>query len=157
MVASPSPIEVAERSAIGSLLAAGHLVIAAGGGGIPVARGANGALARVESVVDKDATSALLAHQLDAQLLVILTATEQVAVGFGTPDQRWLTTVGADEMCRHLAAGEFGAGSMAPKVEAALTFVSSGVPGRCAVITAANRLGDAVRPDNANVTRIVAP
>ena len=162
MVASPSPIEAAESSAIDALLAQGHVVIAAGGGGIPVARGSGGALARVEAVIDKDATSALLAHQLDAHLLVILTATEQVAVGFGTPAQRWLSTVGADEMRRHLAAGEFGAGSMAPKVEAALAFVtsgaagSSGAPGRCAIITAADRLRDAVRPEKANVTRIVA-
>lgn len=163
MVASPSPIEVAESSAIGSLLAAGHVVVAAGGGGIPVARGPAGTLARVEAVVDKDATSALLAHQLDAHLLVILTATEQVAVHFGTPDQRWLTTVGAEEIRHHLAAGEFGVGSMAPKVEAALAFVTSGAPGsargsrRCAVITAADRLRDAVRPEGVNVTRILAP
>ncbi len=162
MVASPSPVEVAESSAIGALLAAGHVVIAAGGGGIPVARGPGGVLSRVEAVVDKDATSALLAHQLDARLLVILTATERVAVRFGTPDQRWLTTVRADEMRRHLAAGEFGAGSMAPKVEAALAFVTSGAAGpsgasgRRAVITAADRLSDAVRPDGATVTRIVA-
>ena len=156
VVASPSPISVAESPAIGVLLEAGHIVIAAGGGGIPVARAGDGTLARVEAVVDKDATSALLAHQLDAQLLVILTTTERVAVGFGRPDQRWLTTVDAAEMRRHLQAGEFGAGSMAPKVEAALRFLEAGESaGRRAVITAAECLQDAVRIDGSAGTRIV--
>ena len=158
MVASPSPIEVAESAGIDALLTSGHVVIAGGGGGIPVARGPGGELSRMEAVVDKDATSSLLARQLDAQLLVILTSTERVAVGFGRPDQRWLSTVTADEMRRHLAAGEFGAGSMAPKVEAALAFVTSGATdssGRCAVITSADRLRQAVRPDGSDVTRIV--
>lgn len=147
---------MAESPAIRALLDAGHIVIAAGGGGIPVARAADGTLARVEAVVDKDATSALLAHQLDAQLLVILATTERAAVGFGGPGQRWLSTVGSAEMRRHLAAGEFGAGRMAPKVEAALRFVEDDpASGRCAVITAADRLHDAVRPDGIVGTRIV--
>ncbi len=156
VVASPSPISVAEGEAIRVLLDAGHIVIAAGGGGIPVARAADGALTRVEAVVDKDATSALLADQLDAQLLVILTTIDRVAVGFGRPDQRWLTLVGAAEMRRHLQAGEFGAGSMGPKVEAALRFVEADPSsGRCAVITVADRLHDAAQPDGSAGTRIV--
>lgn len=162
VVASPSPIAVAESAAIRTLLDAGHLVIAAGGGGIPVARALDGSLARVEAVVDKDATSALLAQELDAAMLVILTAVPQVAVGFGAPRQRWLSTVSADEMRAYLAAGEFPAGSMAPKVEAALAFVEAagldgdltGV-GRCAVITSPEHLVDAVRPDGSTGTRIV--
>ncbi len=156
VVPSPAPISVAESPAIAALLAAGHIVVAAGGGGIPVACAVDGVLSRVEAVVDKDATSALLADQLDAKLLVILTTTDRVAVAFGRPEERWLTTVDASEMRRHLDAGEFGAGSMAPKVEAALRFVeSSASPGRCAVITAADRLAEAVDPHSGVGTRIV--
>ncbi len=154
VVASPSPISVAESPAIATLLDAGHIVVAGGGGGIPVARYHSGVLARVEAVVDKDATSALLADQLGAELLVILTSTERVAVGFGTPQQRWLTDVTPEEMQLHLEAGEFGAGSMAPKVEAALRFVDHPSSTRCAVITAPEFLNDAVRPDGSTGTRI---
>ncbi len=161
MVASPLPINVAESAAIATLLKDGHVVIAAGGGGIPVVRTADGTLVRAEAVIDKDATSALLAHQLDAEVLVILTTVAQVAVGFGTPRQHWLATVTSAQMRAYLADGEFGSGSMAPKVEAALAFLDpadgdpAGRASRRAVITSRDRLGRAVENEGTGVTRIV--
>ena len=99
------------------------MVIACGGGGIPVVR-RNGKLDGVEAVIDKDLASALLAEQLKADLLLIPTGVEQVAVNFGTPEQRWLDTMNVSEARELIAQGQFGAGSMLPKVEAILRFVS---------------------------------
>jgi carbamate kinase len=147
-VASPSPVAIPERGAIETLLRAGTIVVACGGGGIPVSSLADGTLERVEAVVDKDLTSALLAHEIDADVLVILTTTEQVAVAYGRPEQRWLSSVTAAEATQWLAAGEFGAGSMQPKVEAAVGFVTrspkSASGGRSAIITSPERLVAAV-------------
>lgn len=158
MVPSPVPVDICERSAVASLLDAGHVVIACGGGGIPLTRGADGNLARVEAVVDKDLTSALLAHQLSADTLVIITTVDQVAVGFGTPEQRWLGEVGVDEMRRHLARGEFAPGSMGPKVESAIRFLDADPAAqRASVITSAPCLVGAVRGSPGIGTRIVLP
>ena len=149
VVASPAPVEIAEAASIGTLLDARTLVIACGGGGIPVVREPDGLLRRVEAVVDKDHTSALLAHQIDADLLVILTTIDRVAVGFGRPDERWLSTVTAAEMRDFLATGEFGTGSMQPKVEAALRFVGgSPTSARVAIITSSAELVRAVHGDS---------
>ena len=163
VVASPVPIDIIDGTSIRALLAAGAIVVAAGGGGIPVTVGPDGVLERAEAVVDKDLTSALLGDRIGATDLVILTTTEAVAVGFGRPDQRWLDQIGADEAEQLLRDGEFAAGSMRPKIEAALQFVrggprpvrsNSGEPSaRRAVVTSPARLVDALR-GNAG-TRIV--
>lgn len=133
VVASPKPLEVVEIDTVRTLFEAGQVVIAAGGGGIPVIRQGN-ELHGVSAVVDKDFTSALIAQQVDADMLIILTAVEQCAIRFGKPDQKWLDTMSIAEAKRYCAAGEFAAGSMLPKVQAAVKFVAS-APERTALIT----------------------
>jgi carbamate kinase len=133
VVPSPEPREIVELPQIGALLATGAVVVAAGGGGIPVVRRADGALAGVEAVVDKDLASALLAANLGAGVLLVLTGVEHVAVDFGRPTERDLHELGAAELARHAAAGQFAPGSMLPKVQAVLRFLEQG--GRRAVIT----------------------
>jgi carbamate kinase len=124
-VPSPRPLEVVESDVIASLLAQGSVVVACGGGGIPVVRDKTGQLRGVEAVIDKDLASALLADQLGADLLLIPTGVEQVAVDFGTPQQRWLDRLTRAEAQELIRAGQFGAGSMLPKVEAILQFVAA--------------------------------
>jgi carbamate kinase len=123
-VASPQPLAIIERDVIASLLAINCVVIACGGGGIPVVVDDEQQLSGVEAVIDKDLASALLAEQLDADLLLIPTGVEQVAVNFGKPDQRWLGDLSMAEAHELIAQGQFGAGSMLPKVEAILRFVA---------------------------------
>ncbi len=144
VVPSPRPIEVLETGAIEMLLAAGLTVVAAGGGGVPVIR-AHGTLAGVEAVVDKDRASALLAAELRADALWILTGVDEVQVGYGTPEARSLRQVPAAELRALHAAGEFPPGSMGPKVEAVLGFVDRG--GREALITSLEALPAATRRD----------
>jgi carbamate kinase len=133
VVPSPEPREILELPAITALLDTGAVVVAAGGGGVPVVRQADGSLLGVEAVVDKDLASALLAAKLDAEALVILTGVEHVAVDFGRPTQRDLHEVRAAELAGLAAAGQFAPGSMLPKVQAALRFLEAG--GRRVVIT----------------------
>ncbi|MEM7351218.1 MAG: carbamate kinase [Acidobacteriota bacterium] len=133
VVPSPDPIGVVERDLIGTLIDADALVIVTGGGGIPVARSESGALRGVEGVIDKDLASAVLAGELDADELYILTAVEQVALDFGTPQERPLSSLTVVEARAHLAAGQFPAGSMGPKIQAACRFVEGG--GQRALIT----------------------
>jgi carbamate kinase len=141
VVASPRPLRIIESDAIACLLDAGIVAIAAGGGGIPVAW--NGArLVGVEGVIDKDLVSSLLARDLHAQKLIIVTSVDRVAVRFGRPDQRWLDTVPVEQAREYLAAGEFPAGSMGPKIEAAIEFVSQG--GKECIITSTERVAQAV-------------
>jgi carbamate kinase len=123
-VPSPEPLEIVEHAVIAQLLAQGCVVIACGGGGIPVVRDDEQRLSGVEAVIDKDLASALLAEQLGADLLLIPTGVEQVAVNFGTPEQRWLDRLSVGEARDLIAQEQFGAGSMQPKVEAILRFVS---------------------------------
>ncbi|PHI29312.1 carbamate kinase [Budvicia aquatica] len=123
-VASPQPLEIIEHGVIASLLAQGCVVIACGGGGIPVIRHADKQLSGVEAVIDKDLASALLAEQLGADLLLIPTGVEQVAVNFGQPDQRWLSNLTMDEAQALIDQNQFGAGSMLPKVEAIMRFIA---------------------------------
>lgn len=163
VVASPEPIAVVDSGAIHALVEAGFVVVCAGGGGIPVAHvgggGANPpdhsggtALRGVEAVVDKDLTAAVLAHDVDADTLVIATDVPNVMVGFGTPAARPLGRVTAPELRAHAADGQFARGSMGPKVEAALRFVEAGgsAPGRRrAVITSLEHIADAVTGDDA--------
>lgn len=142
VVASPSPAASLDRAAIELLLDDGAIVIANGGGGIPVMRTADGLLHGVEAVVDKDRSAALLAIELDAAELIILTDVQGVAVGYGTAQQRWLTRVSAAELRAMIEAGEFGEGSMGPKVEAACTFAET--TGRRATIAHLSNLGAAL-------------
>ncbi len=141
VVPSPQPRAIVELPAIRALLAAGVVVIAAGGGGVPVVA-LHGTLAGVEAVVDKDRASALLAAQLGAPRLVILTGVDEVMVDFGGPGQRALTAAGRQELAAHLAAGQFPPGSMGPKIEAALSFLDGG--GREVLITSPERLPEAL-------------
>lgn len=143
VVPSPKPLEVLELAAIRVLLQEGYVVVCAGGGGIPVIREPDGTYRGVEAVVDKDLTSALLAEAFDADLFLISTGVERVAVHFGTPHQRWLDRVRADELEGYLREGHFPPGSMGPKAEAVLRYLRAG--GRRAAITAPHRLRDAVR------------
>jgi carbamate kinase len=133
VVPSPEPKEIVEWPAIRALLDTGAVVVAAGGGGVPVVRQADGSLLGVEAVVDKDLASALLAANLDAEVLLILTGVEHVAVDYGRPTQRDLHEVRAAELAGHAQRGQFAPGSMLPKVQAALRFLEQG--GRRAVIT----------------------
>jgi carbamate kinase len=142
VVASPRPLRIIESDAIACLLDAGFVVIAAGGGGIPVAwEGPH--LVGVEGVIDKDLVSSLLARDLHAQRLIIVTSVDRVAVRYGRPDQRWLDTVPVEQAREYLAAGEFPAGSMGPKIEAAIEFVSQG--GEECIITSTEHVAQAVK------------
>ncbi|WP_225753234.1 carbamate kinase [Actinotalea sp. Marseille-Q4924] len=141
VVPSPRPRLIVESEQIRSLMLAGAVVIAAGGGGIPVVR-QDDAWHSVDAVIDKDRASALLAASAGVETLVLVTGVDEVYVGFGTPDQRALRDVDPEELRAHLDAGQFPAGSMGPKVESALQFVTGG--GRHAVITSLPRLRDAL-------------
>jgi carbamate kinase len=142
VVASPRPRRIVEAPAIRALLEAGFVVIAAGGGGIPVVETSPGVYRGVEAVVDKDLTSALLAATLDVPMLLLSTGVEKVAIRFRKPDQRNLERITVEEARHHLAAGEFPAGSMGPKIEAAIAFLEH--DGREVVITSPDHLADAV-------------
>jgi carbamate kinase len=142
VVASPQPLEVLDAPAAVALLNAGFIVVAAGGGGIPTVRDAEGRVRGVEAVIDKDLTAAVLARSLGADVLVIATDVEQVVLSFGTPRQQPLGAVTAGQLRTYAEAGEFGSGSMGPKVEAVLRFVDAG--GQRAVITDLQRIADAV-------------
>ncbi|MBI3132317.1 MAG: carbamate kinase [Acidobacteria bacterium] len=126
VVPSPKPLEIVQLAAIKALLEQGQCVIAGGGGGIPVIRDASGYLVGVEAVIDKDRLSALLAAQLGAELYIILTGVEKVAIDFGRPTQKNLDRMTATEARKHLAEGQFPAGSMGPKIESALAFIEGG-------------------------------
>ncbi len=141
VVASPAPIEVVEKPIIESLLTAGYHVVAAGGGGIPVVRhGKN--LDGIDAVIDKDLVSSLLAGQLGADLLVISTAIEQVALNFGKPNQQMIGTMTVSEAEKYIEQKHFAPGSMLPKIQAALEFLKNG--GKEVIITAPEYIKDAV-------------
>ena len=132
-VPSPEPRAVTNLAAIRALLDAGAVVIAGGGGGVPVVRNAEGDFRGIEAVIDKDLTSALLARSLGIPDLLILTAVERVAVDFGKPQQRFLSEVTLPELKSLQRAGHFGKGSMGPKVEAAIRHLEGGEIGRAHV------------------------
>ncbi len=144
VVPSPEPVEILEEAAIRALLEAGQIVIACGGGGIPVVRirrgggeGEGGHLEGVAAVIDKDLASALLAIRLGAEVLLELTDVEFVALNYGTPEQIDLHRLTVEEAKRYLREGHFPPGSMGPKVEAAIRFLEGG--GRRAIITSLER------------------
>ena len=143
VVASPKPQAIAEIDTVKALVNAGHVVIACGGGGIPVFEGEGNRLDGAAAVVDKDFASCVLAQQLDADCLIILTAVEKVAIHFGKPDVKWLDDLTPAEAQKYIADGEFAPGSMLPKVQAALQFAES-KPGRTALITLLEKAKDGV-------------
>lgn len=123
VVPSPMPLRILNVETISHMLDAAAVVIAAGGGGIPVVRGRDGQWRGIEAVIDKDLASARLASDLKADLFIVLTNVPKVAIDFGKPTQQWLDRMTVEEAERHLAAGQFPAGSMGPKIEAAVQFV----------------------------------
>ena len=142
VVPSPMPIDIIEGDIIKEFIDEGLIVIACGGGGIPVIKEANGNLKGVEAVIDKDRTAAVLGYKIGAEILMILTDVEQVALNFGTPQQKNLDHLTIEEAKKYLKEGEFGVGSMGPKVEAACTFIQSG--GKRALITSLEKAKDAL-------------
>ena len=126
VVASPEPLRIVEQEQIRTLVDAGFVVIAVGGGGVAVVETGPGQYRGVEAVIDKDRASALLAASLEIPLLVLSTGVEKVAIHFRQPDERWVDRMGIDEARRYLEAGEFPKGSMGPKVEAAIRFLERG-------------------------------
>jgi carbamate kinase len=142
VVPSPDPKEIVEGEAIRTLVDDGAIVIAAGGGGVPVAQSPSDDLQGVPAVVDKDLASALLAIDLDADSLLILTDVERVALGFGTEDERPIEQMSVDQARAHLEAGEFPPGSMGPKVEALCRFATA--TQRAGVVTSIERALDAL-------------
>ena len=141
VVASPTPVEILDLGAIRSLVGSGHVVVAAGGGGIPVVREPDGTLRGVEAVIDKDLTAALLARALECDILIIATDVDHAMVDYGTPDERPLGFTSLSQMRAFAAAGQFASGSMGPKVDAAMRFAESG--GR-SIITSLEHITDAV-------------
>ena len=143
LVPSPRPLEIVEKDLIRRLLATGDasVLIAAGGGGIPVIRHRSG-YRGVEAVIDKDLASAVLAKTVGAEILLIVTDVPQVALRYGRPDQTWLSRLSVSEARHHFDAGEFPPGSMGPKIEAVLQFLETG--GRRAVIADLDHVLDAM-------------
>jgi carbamate kinase len=142
VVPSPRPLRILNIETIVHMLESATVVIAAGGGGIPVVRGRDGQWRGVEAVIDKDFSSSLLASELHAQIYVVLTGVAKVAIDFGKPSERTLDRITTAEAQRYLAEGQFPAGSMGPKIEAAIQFVTRG--GQQVLITDVEHLRDAL-------------
>ncbi|BDU75716.1 carbamate kinase [Mesoterricola sediminis] len=152
VVASPRPKAILELEAVRELLDAGFVVVAGGGGGIPVVEDAEGRLTGAAAVIDKDLASSLMARQLGAELLVISTAVEQVCLDFGKPTQRALATLTLADARRYIDEGHFKPGSMLPKIQAVVAFLEGG--GKEAIITDPAHLPAALRGEAG--TRITA-
>lgn len=142
VVPSPAPERIKELETIKTLLNAGHIVIACGGGGIPVVR-EEGRLVGVNAVIDKDRVSSLLAISLGADYMVILTAVEKVAINFGTTKQEWLSRLSVAQAKNYIAGNQFAKGSMLPKIEAAVQFAESG-KGRLSIITLLDKASEGI-------------
>lgn len=144
VVASPLPKEIVELETVQTLLGAGIVVITVGGGGIPVIDPGDGNYQGTAAVIDKDYASSLLAREIKADLFVISTAVEKVAINFGKPDQKWLDRMTLSEAKRYLAEGtHFAKGSMAPKIQAIIWYLEAG--GKSALITSPEKIGSALR------------
>jgi carbamate kinase len=152
VVPSPKPIDIVPNRVIRELVEAGRIVIAAGGGGIPVIINGNGLYEGVEAVIDKDYAASLLAREVKVDLFIILTAIERVSVNFGKPDQTEVSVLTVEEARRYLADGQFPPGSMGPKIRAAVEYIEAG--GREVLITKDTHLKAALI--NRSGTRIVA-
>ena len=140
VVASPKPVDIVEKETVRAMLDAGQIVIAAGGGGIPVMQIGN-RLKGTSAVVDKDFAASIMAQMIDADFLVILTAVEKVAVNFRGPDEKWLDSITLEEAQTYIEQGQFAPGSMLPKVQAAMQFAAS-KPGRKSLITLLEKAQD---------------
>jgi carbamate kinase len=152
VVPSPRPIDIVPKRIIRDLVLAGRIVVAAGGGGIPVIIDNRGLFRGVEAVIDKDYAAGLLAREVQADLFVILTAIEQVYLDFGKPGQRAVAVLTVDEARRHLDGGQFPPGSMGPKIRAAVEYVEAG--GKEVLITTAGHLKAALI--NRSGTKIIS-
>ncbi|MGO8866495.1 MAG: carbamate kinase [Alphaproteobacteria bacterium] len=142
VVPSPRPRRIIDLEVIGFLARAGHVVIGLGGGGVPVVEDEGGGLRGVEAVIDKDLASSLLARQVGADLLLVSTAVEKVALDFNKPSRRWLDRLSVSEAKRHYADNQFDRGSMGPKIEALVEFLEAG--GRRGIITSPTNIGRAL-------------
>lgn len=138
VVPSPLPLRILETDSVQRLIGKERIVVCGGGGGIPVARTAHG-FSGVEAVVDKDLVAEKLAEQLDADILLILTGVDNVFVDYNKPTQKKLSLVYTDELKEYIAQGQFPAGSMLPKIQAAVRF-AEGKPGRCTIITSIQQM-----------------
>ena len=143
VVASPKPVSIVEIQSIRDMVEAGLVVVACGGGGIPVFQTGGHHLKGAAAVIDKDFASEKLAEQLNADTLIILTAVEKVAVNFNKPDQKWLDSLTPEEAERYAEEGQFAPGYMLPKVQAEVAFAKS-APGRRALITLLEKAGAGV-------------
>jgi len=143
VVASPTPKQIVQQDAIMALVSAGFVVVGVGGGGIPVIRNEQGDLVGVEAVIDKDLASALLASSINADLFLISTEVEKVAINFNKPNQRWLDHMTLAEARQYLAEGHFGKGSMEPKIKAIVGFLERG--GKAALVTNPDSIARALR------------
>lgn len=152
VVASPQPVAIVELDTIRSLIETGNVVIACGGGGIPVFITEGNHLKGAAAVIDKDFAAARLAEQVDADALIILTAVEKVAIHFGTPEQEDLSELTPESAQAYIKAGEFAPGSMLPKVQAALQFAQSG-EGRTSLITLLDKAADGIAGKTGTVIR----
>ena len=152
VVASPKPVSIVEIESIRDMVDAGLVVVACGGGGIPVFQTEGHHLKGAAAVIDKDFASCTLAQQLDADMLIILTAVEKVAVNFGKPDQKWLDALTPEQARAYMDEGQFAPGSMLPKVQAAVAFAES-KPGRSALITLLEKANDGIEGKTGTVTR----
>jgi carbamate kinase len=142
VVPSPIPVRIVERDAISALIQSNFVVISVGGGGIPVVENQDGNLEGVEAVIDKDFASSLLASSIQADLFLISTAIEKVALSFNKPDQQWLDQVTLAEAKQYLAEGHFAKGSMEPKVQSILQYLEGG--GKEAIVTTPENIGRAL-------------
>src|SRR5699024_9020320 len=159
IVPSPRPIGILEAAPITDLIEDGYLVVAAGGGGIPIVDDRNGHHRGIAAVIDKDHAAERIADAIDADALVLVTGVPSVKVDFGSPEERTILDMSADEARRHLADGQFPPGSMGPKIEAATNFAVRS--GRMAVVTTADLVLDTLdlsrnRTTRARGTRITA-
>lgn len=146
VVASPLPKEIVELDAVRTLLSAGQVVITVGGGGIPVVDRGDGEFVGTAAVIDKDFASSLLASSINAEIFIIATAVEKVAINFGKPDQQWLDKLTLAEAQAYLDEGKhFAKGSMAPKVQAAIRYLENG--GGAAIITNPENIGRALKSE----------
>lgn len=143
VVASPIPVKIVEASAIRKLVDAGFTVVGVGGGGIPVIEDEHGNLIGVEAVIDKDFGSSVLATLINADMFIISTAVEKVAINFNKPDQKWLDKMTIAEAKKYMEEGQFAKGSMLPKIQAILKFLEAG--GKQAIITNPENIGRALR------------
>ena len=151
VVPSPIPVDIPLASTIKELVEEGVIVIACGGGGIPFIKNEKGQLEGIDAVIDKDFASALLAEEIEADLLVILTGVDRVAINFGKPDQRELDVLTVADAEKYLAEGQFPAGSMGPKIRAAVNFIKRG--GKEVVITSVERVVDALHGETGTVIK----